>query len=101
MIRSIVTLALLVALLPCVATADAPPAGFTSLFNGENLDGWHGRPHFSPIKLAEMSEDDRQAKIDEWTADAKKHWRVENGELVNDGHGAYSWSPTRTTATMN
>ena len=24
-----------------------------------------------------------------WTADAKKHWSVENGELVNDGNGAY------------
>ena len=21
--------------------------------------------------------------------DAEKHWSVENGELVNDGHGAY------------
>ena len=24
-----------------------------------------------------------------WTDDAKKHWTVENGELVNDGNGAY------------
>jgi hypothetical protein len=72
-----------------LAQADSPPAGFTAIFNGENLDGWHARPHFSPIKLAEMPEAERQAKLDEWMADAKKHWTVEDGELVNDGHGAY------------
>ena len=32
---------------------------------------------------------ERTAKIAAWTADADKHWRVENGELVNDGHGAF------------
>lgn len=62
---------------------------FTSLFNGKNLDGWHGRPHFSPIKFAEMSDEERKAKMAEWQADAEKHWTVENGELVNDGKGAY------------
>ena len=85
------TLSLFLSLL--VASSDdltaQPPAGFTAIFNGENLDGWHGRPHFSPIKLAAMDESERAAKIDEWTADAKKHWTIENGELVNDGHGAY------------
>src|SRR4029077_7768526 len=39
--------------------------------------------------LAAMSEADRKAQIDKWTADAKKHWTVEKGELVNDGLGAY------------
>lgn len=65
------------------------PDGFTAIFNGENLDGWHGRPHFSPIKLAEMPEAERDAKQAEWQADAEQHWSVENGELVNDGKGAY------------
>lgn len=63
--------------------------GFRDLFNGKDLTGWHGMPHFSPIKLAEMSQSERDAKLAEWTEDAKKHWRVENGELINDGHGAY------------
>ncbi len=71
-----------------LASAEAP-SGFTPLFNGTDLDGWHGRPHFSPIKLAEMEESERSAKIAQWTADAKKHWTVKNGELINDGHGAY------------
>ncbi|MCD0458804.1 DUF1080 domain-containing protein [Roseiconus lacunae] len=65
------------------------PEGFVDLFNGENLDGWHGRPHFSPIKFAELSDEERATKVAEWTKDASEHWTVENGELVNDGHGAY------------
>jgi hypothetical protein len=68
--------------------AEAPPE-FVSIFNGRDFDGWHARPHFSPIKLAEMSDGEREAKMAEWMADAEKHWSVENGELVNDGHGAY------------
>ncbi|WP_435006679.1 3-keto-disaccharide hydrolase [Tundrisphaera lichenicola] len=66
-----------------------PPEGYVAIFNGEDLSGWHGMPHFDPRKLAEMSEADRAAKIAEWTADAKKHWSVQDGDLVNDGFGAY------------
>jgi len=65
------------------------PAGFRPLFNGKDLTGWHGMPHFDPRELAKMEPDARKAKIDEWTADAKQHWSVDNGELVNDGNGAY------------
>ncbi len=78
----------LTCLLPHAAAVE-PPDGFRPLFNGENFDGWHGRPHFDPIELAEMSDEERNAKIDEWTEDAKQHWTVEDGELVNDGAGAY------------
>jgi hypothetical protein len=66
-----------------------PPKGFTALFNGKNLAGWHGMPHFDPYKLAALSEAERKTQIDEWTQDARKHWKVENGELVTDGAGAY------------
>ncbi len=66
-----------------------PPKGFTELFNGKDLAGWHAMPHFNPYKLAEMPEAKQQALIAGWTDDAKKHWTVQNGELVNDGHGAY------------
>jgi hypothetical protein len=76
-----------------VAVADTgikdPPKGFTALFNGKNLDGWHGMPHFNPYDLDKMSDADRKAQIEKWTADAVKHWKVEKGELVNDGNGAY------------
>jgi hypothetical protein len=66
-----------------------PPAGFTPLFNGKDLTGWHGMPHFDPYKLAAMKPEDREAQIAKWTEDAKKHWTVQGDELVNDGHGAY------------
>ncbi|HND52853.1 MAG TPA: DUF1080 domain-containing protein [Pirellulaceae bacterium] len=65
------------------------PEGFTTLFNGKDLTGWHGMPHFDPRKLAAMDEAARTKQIAEWTEDAKKHWSVQNGELVNDGNGAY------------
>ncbi len=59
------------------------------LFNGSDLAGWHGQRHFSPYKLAEMSDEARQKMRAEDDATVKDHWRVEGGELVNDGHGAF------------
>jgi hypothetical protein len=85
------TLVLLTALAAAPGrAADAqPPQGFTALFNGKDLSGWHGMPHFDPYKLAALSDADRRAQVEKWTEDARKHWTVENGELVNDGKGAY------------
>ncbi|HLW65140.1 MAG TPA: DUF1080 domain-containing protein, partial [Gemmataceae bacterium] len=74
---------------PLTADEPQPPKGFTAIFNGKDLTGWHGMPHFDPYKLAAMPEADRKAQIEKWTEDAKKHWTVQNGELVNDGNGAY------------
>lgn len=82
------TFLLTFAVAPVLQAAEAPE-GFRPLFNGEDLSGWHGMPHFDPRKLAAMSEEDAAAKLKEWNEDAQKHWTVENGELVNDGHGAY------------
>ena len=70
-------------------TKKSPPSGFESIFDGETLDGWHARPHFSPIKLAEMSEEERAEKMSTWMSEAKEHWTTENGELINDGKGPY------------
>lgn len=80
--------ALLFAVIPSARGFDAPE-GFRPLFNGKDLAGWHGMPHFDPRKLDEMTEEDAAAKRLEWNEDAKKHWSVDEGELVNDGHGAY------------
>ena len=66
-----------------------PPAGYEKLFNGQDLSGWHGMGHFSPIKLAAMSQADRDEKRASDIDDLKQHWSVENGELVNDGQGVY------------
>ncbi len=72
-----------------VETPNEPPKGFTALFNGKDLTGWHGMPHFDPRELAKMSETDRAKQIETWTEDARKHWSVKEDALVNDGHGAY------------
>ena len=83
----------LLAMTGLLSAADPVPKGFTPLFNGKNLDGWHGwaihAKGAGPIDFAKLSPEQQQAKIDEWNADAKQHWTVENGELVNDGKGAY------------
>ncbi len=64
----------------------APPEGFVPLFNGKNLDGWHGHnPHDSVKVPAEK----RDEAIASYQPAFLAHWRVENGELVNDGHGPY------------
>ncbi len=87
----------LLALLVCcslgaVVTADehnVPPDGFVALFNGKDLAGWHGMRHFNPYKLEEMDAAERDKLLAEDARSAREHWRVEDGELVNDGHGAY------------
>ena len=63
-----------------------PPAGFQPLFNGKDLSGWHT---FNPHRRLPEDEAKRKAILDEMAQDIHKHWRVENGEIVNDGHGAY------------
>ena len=74
---------------PAQADNPSPPSGFTPLFNGVDLAGWHGLAHFDPRKLAAMTAEERAAKRAVDLEDVAKHWRVENGELVNDGHGVY------------
>src|SRR5438552_5867154 len=67
-----------------------PPAGFTALFNSRDLTGWRGGDTFDHRKWLAMPEAERTAKNAEWTDDMRKHWRVENGELINDGNGKYA-----------
>ncbi|HTU92220.1 MAG TPA: DUF1080 domain-containing protein [Gemmataceae bacterium] len=66
-----------------------PPKGFTALFNGKDFTGWHGMPTFDPRKLAAMPGNEALVLGAKWMDDVQKHWRVENGEIVNDGHGVY------------
>src|SRR5437660_3272813 len=71
------------------AEGAGPPNGFVALFNGKDLAGWHGMPHFDPYKLAAMPAEQRQQEIKKWTEDAGKHWTIRDGELISDGTGAY------------
>jgi hypothetical protein len=70
-----------------------PPPGFTALFNGRDLSGWHAwdihERGMNPQKLWSLPMTERTAKIAKWTADAAPHWKVENGEIVCDGKGPY------------
>lgn len=81
---------ILVSISPLVAQ---PPEGFVSIFNGKDLTGWYGwNIHASksgPLDIVKLTTEERAKKIADWTADAQKHWSVQSGELVNDGHGAY------------
>ncbi len=66
-----------------------PPDGFRALFNGEDLEGWYG---LNPHSVAKLTGEKKEASLREQRSTFAQHWRVENGELVNDGHGAYATS---------
>jgi hypothetical protein len=72
------------------ADLNQPPPGFIALFNGDDLTGWRGGDTFDHRKLLAMPADARAAQIAKWTETMKAHWSVQNGELVNDGQGAYA-----------
>lgn len=84
------------------AQQPAPPEGYVALFNGKDLSGWYGWSTRDPKELWDMSPEDqaktKKQSIEGGAVDKKgkptddhinAHWRVENGELVNDGHGLY------------
>lgn len=77
--------------LASIARADAapntPPQGFTALFNGTDLSAWWGAETEDPRKYLAMPADKFKAKHDASLANIQKHWRAENGVLVNDGKG--------------
>ena len=88
--------------LPALAENNAPPSGFTALFNGKDLSGWYGWGTQDPTDLWKMSPEDRaeykKKSVEGGLTDKKGmpttdhtnlHWRVENAELVNDGKGLY------------
>jgi hypothetical protein len=68
-------------------SADEPPEGFTALFNSKDLTGWYG---LNPHAVVKLTGDKKEAALKAMREDFAKHWRVENGELVNDGHGGYA-----------
>jgi hypothetical protein len=74
-----------------LAFAAEPPKGFTHLFNEKDMSGWHGWAiHEKGAGLYDSNSIPTAFdKLVRWNDDAKKHWSVQNGELVNDGHGAF------------
>ncbi len=72
--------------LDCPGAEPPPPPGFKALFNGKDLSGWYGLGHFDPRRREGIADEKKEKD----QATFKAHWRVENGELVNDGEGAYA-----------
>ena len=71
------------------AEENIPPEGFVALFNGKNLDGWWGAKTEDPRDYAALPPEKLAEKKAASLEDIREHWRVENGELVNDGKGLY------------
>jgi len=67
--------------------ADSPPAGFTPLFNGQDLAGWHG---YNPHLVAKLTGEKKDAMLQKMRDEFSQHWSVKDGELINPGSGAYA-----------
>jgi len=63
--------------------------GFTALFNGKDLTGWHGLKTMDPRQFEALNADEKTKLLADGAEDLKKHWRVEDGVIVNDGQGVY------------
>jgi hypothetical protein len=63
--------------------------GFVALFNGKDLTGWHGLATMDPRQFESQSADEKAKLLANGAEDLKKHWRVDDGVIVNDGQGAY------------
>jgi len=80
---------------PSVLAGGAPTeredssGGFVLLSNGRDFSGWHGQETMDPRKFAALGAEDRAKKLATDAEDMKKHWHVDNGDIVNDGHGVY------------
>ncbi|GIX05337.1 MAG: hypothetical protein KatS3mg114_1206 [Planctomycetaceae bacterium] len=71
------------------AADNSPPPGFRALFNGKDFTGWHGVGTEDPRKMQALTPEERQTRYRQSLDDLQQHWKVENGELVNDGKGLY------------
>ena len=87
----------LLAVPPLHAADNEPPAGFSALWNGKDLSGFFGwgtrDPRdilaMTPEQLAEYKKQSIEGGAGGKEEHVKAHWKVENGELVNDGKGLY------------
>jgi hypothetical protein len=91
---------LALAAMPVSAENNTPPEGFTALFNGKDLSGWYGWGTKDPTELSKMTPEEqadyKKKSIEGGLPEGKTgpeninaHWKVVDGELVNDGKGLY------------
>ena len=84
-VMTFVFLSLLVA--SAVRAQPQPPAGFRAIFNGNDLTGWYG---LNPHSVGGLTGEKKDAHLAQQRSEFPNNWSVENGELVNDGHGPYA-----------
>lgn len=79
-------LPLLIALLTPTLMSAAEPTP-RALFNGTDLTGWYG---LNPHSVVKLTGEKKASALKQQRDEFAKHWRVENGELVNSGTGPYA-----------
>ena len=62
---------------------------FQPLFNGQNLDGWYAMKTMDPRAFNALPAEEQADRIAKAKASTGEHWRVENGEIINDGKGPF------------
>jgi hypothetical protein len=80
---------LFIGLLPFLSSSYGQPKGFKKLFNGVDLTGWWGLSTENPASWINLPKNELEKKQEDSLTDINKHWKVEGGILVNDGHGLY------------
>lgn len=69
--------------------SNVPPEGFVVLFNGDDFEGWCGQTTSDPVVYRNLPAEERAKKEVADKASFEKHWRVEDGQIINDGHGVF------------
>jgi hypothetical protein len=89
------TITTLAVALPQVARGDdpKPPAGFTAIFNGKNLDGWQG--NIDMKQRATLPKEKQDELLKQRTKTAHEHWTVKDGIIHCDGKGGVSLQTTK------
>ena len=82
-------LLLLIVFLSLFQSSYGQPNGFRNLFNGADLTGWWGLSTENPASWINLPKSELAKKQKDSLLDIQKHWRVEEGILINDGHGLY------------
>ena len=61
---------------------DEKGGSFITLFNGNDLAGWHGQETADPRKFTALSGDEKAKQLARNAEDLKEHWRVENNQRL-------------------
>jgi hypothetical protein len=94
-VRSMFTITLITLPLSLASAQEEnrPPQGFTALFNGKDFMDWTGGATRDPRQIAALPAAEREKHDAEMRRGIEQHWKVENGELVSDGHEPYLATP--------